>query len=513
METQEKTAIKPRCHLPWQEMILSANGVVEPCCYWTAHGNANPPLGDINEASIEEIWNGPGYQALRANMAAGNLEAAGCARCFAVKQGHALGLEYDADCEKPEYQDTPYAQNIQTLKDEIGRGETVLTAKPTIVSVTATHKCNLACLHCYQNSSRERHWTREAAFDEVITLVPTLVRLIAGGGEPLLLSQWRRFISEFDPVQAPLLNFAMTTNATIVQPEVIDGLKRFKSLCVVVSLDGANDAVYEKVRVNGSFRSVEANIPILRETVASRSQTGVTFFGLCMSVMKSNITHLPDYVRWAAKHGLVFSIHPVLIMPLTESLASFNDPEREMRGWREALSEARHILRTIETPVLPPQWRAAQQITGPDARQAWPYFQALEDFIPWDIAYTKHYRIRLPIPQDLLIEARRRSRRQNVIVMIQPYGGADWKTSTIPYYARIEANDTFEISLPAGHHTCYLCPEFDLGEGMSFGYCEVKPGGSRLISSFNSFGERLNNLLGRPGFRDDAQFGVEAAAV
>ena len=150
----------PRCHLPWQEMIIHANGTVEPCCYWTAHGNANPPLGNINDNSIEEIWNNDNYQKLRRNMSRGDLEQAGCANCFAVKQGQTLGLEYDKDCELPQYSSTPYASNVRALKEEIARGATELAAKPTIVSVTASHKCNLACRHCWQNASRDRHDTR-----------------------------------------------------------------------------------------------------------------------------------------------------------------------------------------------------------------------------------------------------------------------------------------------------------------------------------------------------------------
>ena len=346
------------------------------------------------------------------------LAAAGCANCFALKQGQALALEYDEDCEKPEYRGTPYADNIRILKDEVSRGANVLTAKPTILSVTMSHKCNLACLHCYQNSSRDRHWVREQAWDEVAALIPTMVRLIAGGGEPLLLSHWRKFIAKFDPETTPLLNFAMTTNATVVKPEVLDGLKHFKSLHIIVSLDGANSRVYDKIRVNGSFTAVEKNIRVLQDAVGARPATAVTTFGLCMSVMKSNIEHLPEFVRWAAEQGLLFSIHPVLSLPLSELLVAFNDPEREMGGWRQALDEAREILRTIDTPALPELWRNVQKLKGRASRQSWPFFEALDEFIPWDLAFSKHYRVRLRIPTRSLAEAKQLWPREKIVFVV-----------------------------------------------------------------------------------------------
>src|SRR5438105_13102724 len=144
----------PRCHLPRQEMSVHAKGTVEPCCYWTAHGNANPPLGNINDNSIDEIWNNANYQKLRHHMLRGELEEAGCANCYAIKQGQGLGLEYDKDCKLPRYADTPYAANIKLLKEEIRRGATRLGAKPTIVTVTASHDGNLDCRHCGQHGSR-----------------------------------------------------------------------------------------------------------------------------------------------------------------------------------------------------------------------------------------------------------------------------------------------------------------------------------------------------------------------
>ena len=87
----------PRCHIPWQQMVIDASGTVNPCCYCSAYGNLNPACGDLNETPLLEIWNGPVFQNLRRNMARGDLAAAGCANCLALRQGNVMGLQFDPD--------------------------------------------------------------------------------------------------------------------------------------------------------------------------------------------------------------------------------------------------------------------------------------------------------------------------------------------------------------------------------------------------------------------------------
>jgi MoaA/NifB/PqqE/SkfB family radical SAM enzyme len=124
------------------------------------------------------------------------------------------------------------------LKDEIVRGATVLEAKPTIISYTPSHRCNIPCTHCYRESTRDAEIKRADAAEEIERLAPHLVKLIAGGGEPLLLPIWRRFLANFDLKKNPYLDFGMSTSATIVTDAVLDGLSRFKNLTINVSLDG-----------------------------------------------------------------------------------------------------------------------------------------------------------------------------------------------------------------------------------------------------------------------------------
>lgn len=470
----EMNALSPRCHLPWQEMIIQADGSVEPCCYWTAHGNNNKPLGNVNINTIEEIWNDEGYRNLRKNMACGDLDAAGCSNCYALKQGMKMSLEYDAEADTDSYSNSPYSQNINILKKEIAIGADTLSAKPTIVSVTASHKCNLSCTHCYQNSSRSRSWTRENIFEEIEALTPTLVRLIAGGGEPLLLNRWRKFISNFKIEKAPLLNFAMTTNATIIIPEVLEGLKKFNSLHIIVSMDGANTEYYNKIRVNGDFETVRKNIFILKDLVESRPANSVSTFGMCMSLMKSNINHLPDFIKWAAEEGLSFSVHPVLSLPFTESLSAISNP-RDVMGWRESLNDAQDIILSIEGESLPQIWRNAQKVRRIDAGKVWPFLNALESFIPWDINSIHHEHITGSIPSAFTNDAVTiNSTSRKLIVFSQ---NNHHKSSATNYYSILDGRN-FDLYLPFGVYQSIIVDEFDSSSYIYIGLFSVMPSGS-----------------------------------
>jgi MoaA/NifB/PqqE/SkfB family radical SAM enzyme len=41
------------CSYPWTWMMVTAAGAVKPCCF--CRGN----LGNLRDAGVEEIWNGP----------------------------------------------------------------------------------------------------------------------------------------------------------------------------------------------------------------------------------------------------------------------------------------------------------------------------------------------------------------------------------------------------------------------------------------------------------------------
>jgi radical SAM protein with 4Fe4S-binding SPASM domain len=95
-DTPGKQAIPPeskarQCCLPWEIPVIDRNGQVFPCCY--AESNSTAVLGDLNQASLQSIWQGEKYREFRQNILDGRTTPAICQRCTLVPSGvHPLRL-------------------------------------------------------------------------------------------------------------------------------------------------------------------------------------------------------------------------------------------------------------------------------------------------------------------------------------------------------------------------------------------------------------------------------------
>src|SRR5262249_12249761 len=77
--------VNGRCAYPWQQMIIDPTGDVTPCCYYHAYGvgGLNSALGNTNEQTIEEIWNGEAYRCLRQTHLDGDIPVGHpCHKCL-----------------------------------------------------------------------------------------------------------------------------------------------------------------------------------------------------------------------------------------------------------------------------------------------------------------------------------------------------------------------------------------------------------------------------------------------
>ena len=433
-------------------MIIDSDGTVNPCCYWSAYGNHNETLGNVNRQTIEEIWNGPGYRRLREGMARGDLKAAGCANCFALKQGFELGLLYDQQVDLRK-DPSRYAQNLRVLAEEISEGTTRLEAKPTLIALAPSHHCHLRCLHCSQEPTRHLELANVDIVDQVLALAPVLVRLNAVGGEPFILPAWRRFLREYRGDENPHLCFSTCTSASLMSEQIFEQLTRFKTININVSVDGTG-SVYERVRVNAQWQKVVENIGRLRAIVDRKPGSAI---GLSMSVMRSNVADLANSIRFAADLGLLFSIIPVTV-PISESLASFSDIHAQTHDWADAFAAAREAVEDYWLPrhcgnKAPAESERAHWVNAVDIVAA---------AVPWHRLEQAHYRVTLTIPRKELAQlfgkpAARAPTGSGIFAHIQPAGEHNL---VAPYHAEFEFDDaggaTITAMLPAGRFEVFV---------------------------------------------------------
>lgn len=87
------------CAYPWQQMNIDLTGEVVPCCFWSGYGNGGKPLGNTNVQSLEEIWNGEAYRALRRENAEGLQPGHPCHECLAWQWGRGTYPKFELPSE------------------------------------------------------------------------------------------------------------------------------------------------------------------------------------------------------------------------------------------------------------------------------------------------------------------------------------------------------------------------------------------------------------------------------
>ena len=158
--------------------------------------------------------------------------------------------------------------------------------KKPIVVWNCTRSCNLKCVHCY-SQSETRAYEGEMTTEEGKRLLDSLAAFEApvvlfSGGEPLM----RKDLFELVPYATSLgLRAVISTNGTLITPEVAARLKEFNLSYVGVSLDGTEE-------VNDRFRGVEGAFARAMDGIRACLGVGLKV-GLRFTINRRNVTEIP----------------------------------------------------------------------------------------------------------------------------------------------------------------------------------------------------------------------------
>jgi radical SAM protein with 4Fe4S-binding SPASM domain len=79
-----KSALPDRCARLWFNPVITWDGKVLPCCF---DKDGEYVMGDLNEDSFREIWNGPKYRSFRKSILSGRKMTDICRNCTSGLRG------------------------------------------------------------------------------------------------------------------------------------------------------------------------------------------------------------------------------------------------------------------------------------------------------------------------------------------------------------------------------------------------------------------------------------------
>jgi 12,18-didecarboxysiroheme deacetylase len=158
--------------------------------------------------------------------------------------------------------------------------------KKPIVVWNTTRKCNLRCRHCYAKAEY-RDYEGELTTEEALAMIDDFASfgvpvLLFSGGEPLL----RKDIFKLGKYAARRgIRTVLSTNGTLITPEVAEKIKKAEFSYVGVSLDGME-------ATNDRFRGVKGAFEEALEGIRNCTNVGVRA-GLRFTITKHNYRDLP----------------------------------------------------------------------------------------------------------------------------------------------------------------------------------------------------------------------------
>ncbi len=141
-----------------------------------------------------------------------------------------------------------------------GSAEAEDLAAPLYIAWQITNECNLACLHCIEESGPGKAFADELDAAQVFSILDQLMDndvpyLSFSGGEPMLHPQ---FFEMIERVCARGAQLKIETNGHYLSTENCERMKELGVKAVQVSLDGASAPTFNRMRVRGDFdRTVE----------------------------------------------------------------------------------------------------------------------------------------------------------------------------------------------------------------------------------------------------------------
>lgn len=318
------------CHVPFTALILEPDGRVGSC----RMKGTEFTVGNLNENTLEEIWNGPFLREWRREFLSGNVS-----KCKSE-------VRYKGCNTCPEY--NALLPSIEPVE--------VQSKQPLRIALNLNGKCNLECRMCHIWKEPNGLYEKNGWWDQVAGWVKSVKEIELLSGEPFIQKDTYKLIDSISE-QNPECLWTITTNANWkFNDKVRDTLDKIKFKHLTVSIDSLDHETYPKIRKNGDLSLLLETVDKLLEYDRSRIARGLGSLNIhvCFLVQKDNWQELARFHEYGkdkgVEHFLIF-----LFEPFDYSLLALPEAEREaiLSFCTETLSrEHLNLSRKVFLPLL-----------------------------------------------------------------------------------------------------------------------------------------------------------------
>jgi MoaA/NifB/PqqE/SkfB family radical SAM enzyme len=309
------------CDHPWTHFeVNNPNGNVTMCC------DNNTVLGNVNENTIEEVWNGDGYRTMRRRMHEEGAHALCPHTCPVLNGGKTYqNLDWYKSLDK---NGAAYANAAKNVR-EFEKHKHVLESLPRWMRFAYSYACNLDCYHCYQREDATINLKLPDNFmDQVRRLAKSFQVIFPFGGEPFLFKPVTDFLAEVEV--DPGCRYMFVTNATLLTPKIFSLLGERELGVIAVSLDAATEESFDKLRKRGrraDWNGVMDNMRRLQQLKAEKN----FIYTVSMTLNSQNFNEIEAFIdlgiRFNAEPLVILVTNPFQTYSFQKRYLMFTDPQ------------------------------------------------------------------------------------------------------------------------------------------------------------------------------------------
>ena len=289
---------KTFCLAPWMSIHTWPDGKTFPCCLW----NSREPVGNLNENTLQEIWNNDLMKSTRKSMLKGE-KISSCNRCYHLEDSN--DSSYRQMINKKHWDKIKYV-------DETDKDGKLNSMNLHLWDLRISNFCNFKCRSCGHGLSSS--WLKDAiALGEADPKTKGLIsisdkskflkdmeshyecvdEIYFAGGEPLVMPEHYEILDKLLELGRTDVNIRYSTNFSKMKfrgKHIFDYWKHFTNLELYISIDGVGK-IGEYVRKGFDDKLFYQNVLDYKNSNIKHSKYG---YAITYGVL--NYNHLFDMI-------------------------------------------------------------------------------------------------------------------------------------------------------------------------------------------------------------------------